>query len=90
MTPPYYTLRTSTKLYKAIQDEQNPIVVESEEALMNGFIGSKVEKKHHNTIVSSIVKMGDGNVVIFVDNPIFRGFWENGKLLFTNAIFFKF
>ena len=90
MTPPYYTLRTSTKLYKPIQGEQNPIVIESEKALMNGFIGSKIERKHHNTIVSTIIKMGDGSLIIFVDNPIFRGFWENGKLLLTNAIFFNF
>jgi len=22
-----------------------------------------------------------------VDNPLFRGFWENGKLFFANALF---
>jgi hypothetical protein len=26
-------------------------------------------------------------VVYFADNPVFRSFWENGKLLFTNAVF---
>jgi len=26
-------------------------------------------------------------VVYMADNPLFRGFWENGKLFFANAIF---
>jgi len=31
--------------------------------------------------------MGRGQVVFFADDPIFRSFWENGKLLFANAVF---
>jgi len=31
--------------------------------------------------------MGGGSVVYLSDNPLFRNFWENGKLLFTNAVF---
>ena len=26
-------------------------------------------------------------VVYMVDNPLFRGFWENGNFLFGNAVF---
>jgi hypothetical protein len=31
--------------------------------------------------------MGSGSVVYLVDNPLFRGVWENGKLMVVNAIF---
>jgi hypothetical protein len=31
--------------------------------------------------------MGRGSIVYFSDNPIFRSFWENGKLLLANAVF---
>jgi hypothetical protein len=31
--------------------------------------------------------MGKGNVIYLVDDPIFRSFWENGKLLMSNAVF---
>jgi len=31
--------------------------------------------------------MGRGNVVYLADNPLFRAFWHNGKLLFGNAVF---
>jgi hypothetical protein len=30
---------------------------------------------------------GKGEVVYFVDDPLFRSFWENGKLMFCNAVF---
>jgi hypothetical protein len=33
------------------------------------------------------MEMGNGAVTIFADDPIFRLFWENGKLLFCNAVF---
>jgi len=31
--------------------------------------------------------MGRGQVVYLIDNPLYRGFWEQGKLLFANAVF---
>ena len=34
-----------------------------------------------------VVETGNGSVVVLADNPLFRSFWENGKLLVCNAIF---
>jgi hypothetical protein len=31
--------------------------------------------------------MGSGDIIYLADNPIFRNFWENGKLLLSNAVF---
>jgi hypothetical protein len=31
--------------------------------------------------------MGGGNVIYFAEDPLFRSFWENGRLLFSNAVF---
>jgi hypothetical protein len=31
--------------------------------------------------------MGRGSVVYLADDPLFRGFWYNGQLLFSNAVF---
>jgi len=33
-------------------------------------------------------EMGKGSFIYLVDNPLFRAFWENGKLFFVNSIFF--
>ena len=30
---------------------------------------------------------GSGDIIYLPDNPIFRSFWESGKLLLSNAIF---
>ena len=34
-----------------------------------------------------VQNIGLGSVVYIVDDPLFREFWENGKLLFSNAVF---
>ncbi|MFT6871926.1 MAG: hypothetical protein ACJAVN_000931, partial [Roseivirga sp.] len=31
--------------------------------------------------------MGRGSMIYFADNPLFRAFWENGKMFVANAIF---
>ncbi|MFC5048971.1 hypothetical protein [Aquimarina hainanensis] len=33
-------------------------------------------------------RLGNGSIIYMVDNPLFRSFWENGKLFFVNAVFF--
>jgi len=32
--------------------------------------------------------MGRGRVIYMIDDPLFRGFWYNGRLLLSNAVFF--
>jgi hypothetical protein len=34
-----------------------------------------------------VQEMGQGSVIYFADDPLFRLFWENGKLMFANAVF---
>jgi hypothetical protein len=34
-----------------------------------------------------VQEIGAGQVIYFAENPLFRNFWENGKLLFANAVF---
>ncbi|MBU3026918.1 M14 family metallopeptidase [Zobellia galactanivorans] len=52
-----------------------------------GFAGSDAQQKIAETLVFGVEKYGSGQLVYMVDNPLFRGFWENGKLLFSNALF---
>ena len=37
--------------------------------------------------VFGVENMGRGRVIYLADNPLFRAFWYNGKLLFGNAVF---
>ena len=34
-----------------------------------------------------VEQKGRGNVVYMIDNPLFRTFWESGKMMFSNAVF---
>ncbi|MFC5408221.1 M14 family metallopeptidase [Larkinella bovis] len=52
-----------------------------------GFVGKNAKSKLHNTLLYGVQELGRGSIVYMMDNPLFRGFWYNGKLLFGNAVF---
>ncbi len=52
-----------------------------------GFVGQKLKNKIGQSLAIGTEKIGKGQIVYFVDAPIFRGFWHAGKLLFANAVF---
>jgi hypothetical protein len=53
----------------------------------SGFTGSKVRPQLTDTFVLGTQDLGRGQVVYLGDNPLFRAFWQSGKLLFSNAVF---
>ena len=85
---PFYTLKLSSDLFKPIKNAFNAAVIPEKSSSKNGFVGKDVQNKTDNTVVASKLDYQNGEIVFFSDNPIFRGFWENGKLLFVNALFF--
>jgi hypothetical protein len=52
-----------------------------------GFAGTRARRKLTDTFVLGAQEMGRGQVIYLADNPLFRGFWQGGKLLFGNAVF---
>lgn len=52
-----------------------------------GFSGKNAKDKLKNTLVMGVQTVGRGSVVYLADDPLFRGFWYGGKLLFGNAVF---
>ncbi|MFM7155728.1 MAG: hypothetical protein ACKOZV_16530, partial [Bacteroidota bacterium] len=53
-----------------------------------GFIGSRVKPALKDTPVVTVKKSGYGDAVYFIDNPLFRSFWQQGKLMIANAVFY--
>jgi hypothetical protein len=51
-------------------------------------MGAAAQETVANTLLFGTQRLGDGHVVYFVDNPLFRGFWYGGDVLFSNAVFF--
>jgi len=52
-----------------------------------GYTGRKARKELVDTFVLGTQDLGRGQVVYLGDNPLFRAFWQSGKLLFGNAVF---
>ena len=84
----YFTLKRNSDAYAYLDDGWN-VGVAKEDAHMSGFVGYKAKEKLENTLTFGVQNMGSGSVVYMVDNPLFRAFWYNGKLLFGNAVFFN-
>ncbi|MFM1878176.1 MAG: hypothetical protein RLZZ241_1042 [Bacteroidota bacterium] len=82
----YYTLKLGSDAYNYLDSGtvaylgQNPKPV-------SGFAGSEALKKIPESLIFGSETLGRGQVIYFADNPLFRGFWENGKLFFANALF---
>lgn len=85
--PNYYSLRTSEMHFDYLQDAWNVGTIRGATKPLQGFAGYKANKKLENTVVFGVEDKGRGQIVYLVDNPLFRNFWENGKMLFANAVF---
>jgi hypothetical protein len=82
----YFSLKLNSDAYSYLEKGWN-VGVAKEDAHMSGFVGYKAKEDLENTLTFGVQKMGEGSVVYMVDNPLFRAFWYNGKLLFGNAVF---
>ena len=82
----YYTLKQDANIYEFMKDGWNVGVLKKEHYI-TGFSGFKVKNKLKDGTVMGVSEMGTGSLVFFAEDPLFRLFWENGKLLFCNAVF---
>jgi Zinc carboxypeptidase len=58
-----------------------------EKAIVAGFAGNKAQEKLKNSLIFGTQELGKGQIIYMANDPLFRGFWQNGKLLFGNAVF---
>lgn len=86
LNSPYFSLKTGNQAYKLLKNTWNPIYIPSEYKHM-GFIGANVKPILKESVSYAVENLGSGNVIYMIDNPLFRGFWEAGNLLFSNALF---
>lgn len=54
---------------------------------VSGHTGYVAEKRIEESLAFGVQSMGRGSVVYMLDNPLYRGFWVSGQLLFANAVF---
>jgi hypothetical protein len=82
----YFTLKLNSYLYDFMKDSWNVGVLKKEQQVA-GFVGSTAREKIIDGTVLAVQPMGNGTIIYFADDPLFRSFWENGKLLIANAVF---
>ncbi|MFP5041445.1 M14 family metallopeptidase [Parasediminibacterium sp. JCM 36343] len=82
----YFTLKQDDNIYQFLKDGWNVGTIKKD-AYTTGFSGTKVKAKLKDGLLFGVQEMGSGSIVYLSDDPLFRLFWENGKLLFSNAVF---
>lgn len=83
----YFTLKTGT-MALPFQKRLNNVGTVGKNPLTVGFVGAKALERLEETISFAVESKGGGHITYMVDNPLFRGFWDNGLFLFSNALFF--
>ena len=83
----YYSLKLNSAFYDFINDGGWNVGVIKGSTEKSGFIGSAVKNSFKDALVFGTENVGRGNVIYFTDDILFRNFWENGKLMFDNALF---
>ena len=82
----YYTLKTNTLHFAPLKDTWNVSRLDNSAKIV-GFVGSKAQQDLKDAMEYSVQDMGKGAIIYMCDSPVFRGFWQNGKLLMGNAVF---
>lgn len=82
----YYTLKLDANTYSFLENGWNVGIIKKSN-FVTGFVGTNTKKKLQDGTLMGVEDMGRGSVVYLADDPLFRSFWENGKLLFSNAVF---
>lgn len=83
----YYSLKTNTLRFDYLEEGWNVAVLKGQVKPVMGFAGYKANKKIANSLVFGVEDKGRGQIVYLIDNPLYRSFWENGKIIFANAVF---
>jgi len=74
---------------KKTQDHYSSVGIYSNDPHIDGYISEENLKNNFKNSASLIVStLGLGRVILFADNPNFRGSWYGTNKLFLNAIFY--
>ena len=83
----YFSLKLRNQRYAFLTRGWNVGTTQDSSSVVSGFVGYKAKENLRESMVFGVENMGRGRVIYLADNPLFRAFWYNGKLLFGNAVF---
>ena len=74
--------------FTASKKGDNPVAFVGKDLILSGFaFPGNTERLLAGSAWATVESAGRGKVVLFADDPLFRGFWADGQLLFANAVF---
>lgn len=83
----YYALKQDDYLYEFLDEGGWNVGVIKKNNQVAGFVGASLKTKLKDGMLYGVQQLGNGAVTCLSDDVIFRNFWENGKLIFCNAVF---
>jgi len=84
----YFSLKLNDDIYDLLSSDDGwNVGTIKKNSYIAGFAGAQSKLKINNGLLLGVQSLGRGEVVYMVDDPLFRSFWESGKLLFSNAVF---
>jgi len=83
----YFTLKNNSTAFDYLSNGWNVGTIASAESHISGVAGDKVKAQLAESLVFGVENQGRGAMIYLADNPLFRAFWENGKLMVANALF---
>jgi hypothetical protein len=84
----YFSLKLEKDLYPLLPKGWNVGILRNPDSHVSGFMGHRIKKKINNNLIFGVHESKKGRVIYMADNPLFRSYWYNSKVLFGNALFF--
>ncbi len=83
----YYSLKLDDRVYEFFKDNGWNVGVIKKDNQVAGYIGAARRDKFKDALLFGVQDMDRGSITYLADDVLYRGFWENGKLMFCNAVF---
>ena len=75
-----------------MEKTENPfgtVIAYSDDPVYSGYVSDENRNELAGTPALIAERSGEGAVILFADNPNFRGYWYGTNKLFMNALFFS-
>jgi hypothetical protein len=82
----YYTLKQDDNIFEFMDEGWNVGVLRKNKQVA-GFVGSQLINRLQDGMLFGVQQIGNGTITYLADDVLFRNFWQNGKLMFCNAVF---
>ena len=84
----YYTLKQDDIMFEFLKTAGWNVGVIKKDIPVAGYVGSRLKSKIQDGVLFGVKDMDNGVITFMTDDVLFRSFWENGKLMLCNAVFF--